>query len=179
MRTIKCIVSALVCLCVVFSLCGCTIVINKIKYETKDLNGEEDHSLAVFTDEDICAEDYDCYCYVYGFSPSGEKSYSDEDIWHDADLIDVTAGTPLSGVSLLQATYGKEDTVVFTVECDRTAGNLRVVLLNENGQILYDFDLDETSSYTVEGAKGKEFEIRLAGESAEFDIIVTREFIAG
>ncbi len=170
------ILLVLICICVLISLCSCTLLINKFKVETKDLNGEDDFSLAVLTDEDICAEDNVCYCVGFGLSASGSKSYADEDYLHDGDTVEASAYTPLSGVSLLQLTYGTSETITFTVECDRTKGNVRIVLLDENLDIIHDFSVTEKSSYTVNNAKGKEFEIRVAGESAEFAVNVSREF---
>ena len=63
-----------------------------------------------------------------------------------------------TGVSLLQLTYGTAETITFTVECARTKGNVRIVLLDENLDIIHDFSVTEKSSYTVNNAKGKEFE---------------------
>ena len=53
---------------------------------------------------------------------------------------------------------------------------MRIVLLDENLNIVHDFSVTEKSSYTVNDAKGKEFEIRVAGESAEFSVNISREF---
>ena len=170
------VLSILVCLCTMLSLCSCTLLISKFKVETEDLNGEDDFSLAVFTDEDICAEYNESYCVIYGLNVSGSKSYADEDYLHDGDTVKASAVTPHSGVALLQSTYGTAETVTFTVECARTKGNVRIVLLDENLDIIHDFSVTEKSSYTVNNAKGKEFEIRVAGESAEFTINVSREF---
>ena len=130
----------------------------------------------MLTDEDLCAEDNVCYCVAFGLNTSGSKSYADEDYLHDGDTVEASAATPLSGVSLLQLTYGTAETITFTVECARTKGNVRIVLLDENLDIIHDFSVTEKSSYTVNNAKGKEFEIRVAGESAEFTINVSREF---
>ena len=173
---VKRILSLLLCVSLAASLCSCTVIINKIKYETPDTNGEEDYSLAVLTEEEICAEDNGCYAFIFNVIPSGEKSYTDEDYLHDADEVFVTAGSPLSGVALLHMTYGTADNITFTVECNRTKGNLRIVLLDENYEIVYDFSVSEASSYTVCNAKGKSFEIRAAGESTEFKINIVREF---
>ena len=70
------VLSILVCLCTMLSLCSCTLLISKFKVETKDLNGEDDFSLAVLTDEDLCAEDNVCYCVAFGLNTSGSKSYA-------------------------------------------------------------------------------------------------------
>ena len=176
MKLIKKALLILVCFGMVLSFCGCALLIDKIKLETKDINGEDDFSLAVLTDEEICAEFNECYCVVCGLNVSGSKSYEDEDYWHDGDTVEASAATPLSGVALLQSTYGTAETITFTVECTRTKGNVRIVLLDENFDIIHDFSVTEKSSYTVNNAKGKEFEIRVAGESAEFTINVSREF---
>lgn len=178
MKYIKYILLMLICFCMVITLLGCTLLVNKFKVETKDLNGEDDYSLAVLNDNDICAENNACYCVLMGFSSSGSKSYSDEDYdyTHDADFIKFSANSPLSGVAILQLTYGTEDTITFDVECERTEGNVRIVLLDENLNIVYDFDVAQRSSYTVNDAKGKEFEIRVAGESAKFTVNVARQF---
>lgn len=172
------------CLCITLSLCGCGSPTNDIydeidgtNAEIKDLNGEADFSLASLTDEDICAEKTSYHCVAVRLSSSGSKSYVDKDYLYDVDTVKVSATTPFSGVYILQATYGKTDTVRFTVECARTKGNLRLVLVDENSDIIHDFSVTEGSSYTVNDAKGKEFEIRAAGESAEFAVNVSREFI--
>lgn len=162
--------------CLSFSFSACSLLISKLKVETKDMNGEDDHSLVVFNEEDICAENNDCYCTLYTVVPTGNYSYEGQKLLQDGDSIEAIARSPLSGVALLQATYGKEDTIVFTVECNRTKGNLRIVLLDEELNIIHDFDINGTSQFTVNNAKGKEFEIRVAGESAEFVINVSREF---
>ena len=176
MKSIKCALSMLICFCMIFSFCGCSLIIDKIRVETKDKNGEDDYSLAVLTEDDICVEKNVCYCVVFGLNPSGSKTYTDEEYWHDADFIEAAAYSPLSGVSLLQSTYGTADTITLTVVCDRTKGNVRIVLLDENLEIIHDFNITERSSYTVSNAKARDFEIRVAGESAEFTVNVSRAF---
>lgn len=180
----KKILLAFVCLCTLLSLCSCASPTNDIydeiegtNAEIKDLNGEEDFSLATLTDEDICAEKTSYHCVAVRLSSSGSKSYVDKDYLYDVDTVKVSATTPLSGVYILQSTFGKTDTVRFTVESTQTKGNLRIVLLDENSDIIHDFSVTEGSSYTVNDATGKEFEIRAAGESAEFTVSVSREFI--
>jgi hypothetical protein len=177
MKFLKSILLVTACFGIALALCSCELMINKFKFETKDLNGDDDYSLAVFTDDDICVQDNACYCVAFGLIPSGSPSYPEEEYLHDADLIEANAKSPLSGVSLLQTTYGTQDTITFTVECSRTKGNVRIVLLDENLDIIHDFSITEKTSYTVNDAKGKKFEIRVAGESAEFSVTVSREFL--
>ena len=177
MKLLKMVACHLLLIPLLLSACGCTLIRGKMQLEIKDTNGEEDFSLSTLTEKEICAESNESYCAVYGFTPSGASSYEEEDeIWHDADTVEAFAETPLSGVALLQMTYGKEDVILFTVECNRTSGNLRIVLLDESLNIVHDFDVSEKSTYRLSGAKDKSYEIRIAGESAEFEIKVSREF---
>jgi len=170
-----CLFSAIVIL--LCSLCGCELIYHKFTLDTKDTNGEDDHTLAVFTDEDICAEDPRSYCFIYGLHKEGDPSFEDEEYFEDGDLTESSAASSFSGVVPIQTTYGKEDTIKFTVECERTEGNLRIVLLDNDLNIIHDFDIEGQSSFEVTNAKGKTFEIRAAGESALFTITATREFI--
>ena len=176
MKSAKRTVLILICICTVFLLCGCALTINKLLLEIKDKNGEDDYSLAVLTDSDICAEDNICYCFASTLDKSGDKSYTDEDHFHDADNIEATTNTPLSGTAIMQLTYCAYDTVTFTVKCDLRKGNARIVLLDEKLNIIHDFSITEESSYTVNEAKGKKFQVRLAGESAEFTLNISRVF---
>ncbi len=170
--------SALLLIPLLCSTLGCSLIMSKATTEVEDTNGPDDHSLAYFDDEYICSADSDCYCVVYGFTPEGEASYSDGEYWHDADRTHAVASTPLSGVTVLQMTYGLEDTIRFTVTPVRTEGNLRIVLLDENYQIIHDFSIEESSTHEISGAKGKTYEILAVGESALFEVSVTREFVS-
>ena len=178
MKWIKSFLCVTLLILFLISVCGCTLIWGKLTLDTKDTNGEDDFSLAVFGDKEICEENNKSYCAVYGFNPTGESSDPNEEIRHDADTTEASALSPFSGVAVLQVTYGKEDTVIFTVECERSQGNLRIVLLDENFHIIHDFDVSETSDYTVIDAKDKTFQIRVAGESAKFEIKVSREFVS-
>ncbi|MBQ7336961.1 MAG: hypothetical protein IJW40_00740 [Clostridia bacterium] len=168
---------ALVAVLLLFSLPGCSLIISKITTDVADTNGPDDHSLAHFDDAYICSDDADCYCATYGFRPEGEASYTDKEYWHDADQTYAHAMSPLSGVTLLQLTYGRESIIRFTVTPTRTEGNLRIVLLDENQTIIHDFSIEESSTYEVTDVKDHEYEILAVGESALFEITVTREFV--
>ena len=173
---LKRVLLMLLCFCIVFSFSACGLLINKFKLETKDLNGDDDYSLVVFTEDDICNETCDAYCVIYGLNTSGGTSYQDEEYLHDADVVKADAQSPFSGVALLQTTYGTHNTITFTVACERTKGNVKIVLLDENAKIIHDFSITEKSSFTVTNVMGRSFEIRVAGESAKFEVEVLREF---
>ncbi|MGN0988728.1 MAG: hypothetical protein ACI4N6_00285 [Eubacteriales bacterium] len=156
------------------TLSGCTVIYGKLKVEIKDKNGD-DTALAVLSDEDICAEDHRFYCFVYGYAVDGVRSDpSGSDDYFDNDSVEAFAKTPYSGVSVIMRTYGRSDTIQFFVNSELTTGNLRIVLLDEHRQIIYDFAVGKDDSYTVTDALDKVYEIRIAGESAEFDITASR-----
>ena len=159
------------------SLCSCTLIASSGMI-VKDQNGAEDHSLTVYGDEDLKAERYDSFCVAYGFRGEGERSDPDEDLgMHDSDLTSVSAASDFSGVAVLQFTYGKTDHVRFSVTPTHNSGNMRIVLIDEEGEILHDFPIDSPSSFEVTGALGKRYQVRVAGESAQFHVVTERAFI--
>ena len=139
--------------------------------EIPDENGEESYSLAVLTEKEICAEEpkYSCRVFGVGIDENAENANA-------SARITAEAKSAFSGVAVLQKTQCDADKVTFTVNCERTAGNLRVVLLDENMRVVHDFAVGESSSFTLENASGKSFELRVAGESAEFSITSERAF---
>lgn len=135
-----------------------------------DENGE-DYALAVLTEREICEEEPKFSCRVFGVGIDENAGNANE----SAKIV-AEAKTDFSGVAILQRTECETEKVTFTVNCERMAGNLRVVLIDENMRIVHDFPIGESSSFTVERAKGKSFELRVAGESAVFTVTSERMF---
>jgi hypothetical protein len=136
-----------------------------------DENGEEDFSLAVLTESDISAKEPKFSCNVYGVLIDDDASGV-----NDSDKIVAHAQAELSGVAVLQKTVCEAEKVTFTVNCERTKGNIRVMLLDEKRNVIHDFEVGASSSFTLENAKGKTFELRIAAESAEFKVTTERTF---
>ena len=176
-----CVSTILLLFVICFS--SCATLSSKLKYEIKDTNGD-DTSLAVLTDEDIFENAHLFHCTIYTGTTDGENSFPENhpekeltEFFYDRDQTLSEAQTPFSGVEVLQATYGKSDTITFTVTSKLTEGNLRIVLFDyKNRAILYDFEVGTTDSFTVTNASEEEYEIRVAGESAIFDITTLRTF---
>lgn len=173
----KSILVFIMSLFLVIHFSGCTLLIDKMSLEIEDQNGD-DISLAVLSDEDICADLVNSYCAMSTQSYVGENSFPEENLYtHDRDKVEATAKTPFSGVGIVQITYGKSDTIVFTVTSQLTSGNLRIVLLDyDNLTILHDFAVNTTDTFTLTNANGGEYDLRIAGESAEFSLSVSRVF---
>lgn len=156
-------------------LCSCTIIHGKLFIEIKDKNGD-DTSLAVLSKEDICADIPESYCFSFYSSSEGIEEIGDWS-YDISDEISISAITPFSGVEYAQATYGKSDTISFTVTSDLTEGNLSIVLIDlDNLSIIHEFDINTTETFELKNALDGKYEIRVAGESAEFEMMVLREY---
>ena len=176
----KKILLCLFCLLITVHMCGCALIYDKITKEIKDQNGE-DTSLAVIDDSDICSEFSNCYCAIFFRTLDGEHSYpegTDEAyLLSDGANAKVDARTPLSGVVGAQITYGKTDTISFTVTSELSKGNLRIVLIDrQDYSIVHDFNVNGTETFELTNALDREYEIRIAGESTIFKVSVDREF---
>ena len=177
---VKKILICLICLFAVVHMCGCSLILGKITKEIKDQNGE-DTSLAVINESDICSEFPESYCAIFFRSVDGEHSYPDgtDALYFLSDGGDaiVEARTRLSGVVGAQLTYGKSDTVSFAVTSELSEGNLRIVLIDlQNNSIVHDFDTNGTETFELTNALDREYEIRIAGESAVFFVEINRQF---
>ena len=162
---------------ITINLCSCSLIYDKVLYEIKDTNGD-DISLAILTDEDICIDLPGNYCLNPTYKWTGdEPSFPDEDFNDDRENAHMTANTPFSGVEIIQPTYGKTDTIIFSVSSILTSGNLRIVVIDTTDySIVGEFAINTTDDIEICNAINKIYELRVAGESAIFSIDVTREF---
>ena len=172
----KKVFSAITACLMVLSLCSCSVLFGETQQTIEDKNGD-DISLAVLGEEELTAEFPESYCLMAGISTGGGTSYKEE-TFHDGDIAEAYAMSPFSGVGIIQVTYGKSDKVRFTVDAKLSSGNLKVYLFCLTDlTIVHEFKIGEKSSYLLENAKDKEYELRVAGESAEYEIEVNREFV--
>ncbi len=143
-----------------------------------DNNGPDDYSLAVLGEDELCAELNESYSSITPMlAVGGEKSYTDIDDHHDGDNVSARSVTPVSGVDITQSTFGKTDSITFTVNVSVTEGNARVYLYcYDTASIWHDFVINGTESFTATGCLGKEFDIRVAGESAMYKVEIERAF---
>jgi len=122
--------------------------------EIADENGAEDHSLAVLTLQEICAQNPKYSCRVYGVGIIDDGKSGENGGVYDADKIVGEAGSEFSGVAVLQKTYGKSEKITFAVNCERTKGNMRVVLVDDKLNVIHDFAVGESSVFELENAAG-------------------------
>ena len=94
-------------------LCSCTAIHGKLFVEIKDKNGD-DISLVVLTQEDICAEIPESYCMSF-YSSSKEIEEIGDWFYDVDDEVNLSANSLFSGVDYAQATYGKTNSISFSV----------------------------------------------------------------
>lgn len=173
MKNKKLIIS-LACAVLLCSFFGCARAVRDIK----DANGADDHSLSVLGESELCAEFNESYSAITPMlSVSGDKSYADLDDHHDGNIVSAQSLTPVSGVVITQSTYGKTDSITFTVTSSVTEGNVRVYLYcYDTASIWHDFLINGTETFTAVGCLCKEFDIRVACESAMYKVEMERTF---
>ncbi|MCH5163754.1 MAG: hypothetical protein J1F36_01920 [Clostridiales bacterium] len=143
MKISKFIAVTIVCALIAITCCGCGHI--------KDTNGDDDFSLVTLSEQQI----------IKGNSSVSSVSASNQ--WNNKYNLKVSK---FSGVKELKKITLKSGTQKITTDVNVSAGNFRMVLIS-GGQIVYDFDINGTSSATIsEGT----YIIKIAGESASFNL---------
>ena len=134
-------------LCLCLGMVACTHV--------EDINGEQETGLATLTEDQLTAKtpNYNATFSVY--SEGGESSS--------------LKVKKFSGVNVLDSVRIKEGTssVTFTASTELSAGNLSVYVYRD-GRILGTLSLCQGATLTLQDPEAGEYELRVAGESAEF-----------
>ena len=80
----------------------------------------------------------------------------------------------LSGIYICNAYLASEDEVKYMVTSTVSSGNLRIVVTDINNKILYDVPIDTTHQFAVETIAGETYYLKLVGESADIEVMVSR-----
>ncbi len=144
-----------ICLCFVLLLSSCTIG------HIKDENGD-DKSLCSLTDEDIL-ENVSSYTQTAAITSNvGDRV--------------VYKANKFSGVTTIKKIpYAVGEKMIIRSSIDVKEGNLRVVLI-QNDKIILDIPLGENQTTIIEDSR-RDYKIKIAGESAEFDLELEYEII--
>ncbi len=128
----------------------------------EDANGEADTALATLTDADLTAK-----------APSSSTNVSVRSEVNGQNTLKVKK---FSGVDVLDSVRVKEGTasVTFTVSTALSAGNLYVYVYKD-GKILGNLSICEGATLKIESPAAGEYELRIAGESAEFTVTYSVE----
>ena len=128
----------------------------------EDVNGEADTGLATLTDAELTAK-----------SPSYSATVT---IHSEADGQHTLKVKKFSGMNVLDSVRVKEGTssVTFTASTELSAGNLSVYVYRD-GRILGTLSLCQGATLTLQDPEAGEYELRVAGESAEFTVTYSIE----
>ncbi len=123
----------------------------------QDVNGRSDTALATLTDAELTAK-----------TPSSTSTVS---VYSETDGQNTLRVKKFSGVDVLDSVRVKEGaaSVTFTVSTTLTSGNF-YVFVYKDGKILGDLSLCEGATLRLEAPAAGEYELRIAGESAEFSV---------
>jgi maltose-binding protein MalE len=92
----------------------------------------------------------------------------------DNDVYEMTVGK-FSGISNIHVTQLSEgDSLTLDYETTQEAGNVRIVLVAPNDQIIYDFKLNSSDSFSFVAEESGEYFVRIAGESFKGSIEIER-----
>ncbi len=150
----------------VFALTGCMEHI-------EDINGD-DTSLDSFTiQEKLDSGTISSRGSYSSASYSGGTTFAT--MYEDIDYDNISMSYDLfSGVSKIHATEVDDDDI-FTISViyEIISGNFEVALVNPNGLVIFQFT-EENNSFTVNNAIEGIYFVIIGGESAEFDIDISR-----
>ncbi|XFA99793.1 hypothetical protein ACAG96_04190 [Candidatus Izemoplasma sp. B36] len=149
-----------------FALTGCMEHI-------EDTNGD-DTSLSSFTiQEKLDSGTISSRGSYSSASYSGSTTFAT--MYEDIDYDNITMSYDIfSGVSKIHATEVDDDDI-FTISViyEIISGNFEVALVNPNGLVIFQFT-EENNSFTVNNAIEGIYFVIIGGESAEFDIDISR-----
>ena len=134
----------------------------------EDANGADDHSLAALTDEDILADSLTC---VGGPNRStGQLNLPGG--WSISDGVELSA-KKFSGVTdILWADYVLPSDLSLSLDhFSVTEGNFRMMVIND-GEIIAEIQPGDNVNVLIEDITGYTT-VRIAGESAAFQIVMT------
>ena len=140
----------------------------------EDSNGES-KELAVITDADIQSGSYRCIQRDTSSSSKGRGASGAYGIYRDKDNdYSRIAAKRFSGIQIANVCKGTGADVIYTVESTVSQGNFKIVITDEDYQILQAVPLDEKATVTVPTEKGKLYFVTYAGESAEIKVELWR-----
>ena len=150
------------------------IVIND--YQDKripDQNGSTDHSLAVLTMNDLMSDKMSSLLIGTRVTKRGDSTdVPDRYAEYDCDVLTIAIRS-VSGVRTIHATKATCDKLMLSVSSTLQTGNAAIIVLVD-GEFYCDVDINTADSFTIKNVSDKLVEVRLAGESAQIEVSVTR-----
>jgi len=141
-----------------------------------DTNGPDVYDLNTIIAEEIEGRLCDYSSVLVSSSRDGKQSGIDDGRIKnfDYDSFSFNAGR-LDGIKVVHATKIEGDTLRLEITSNVTEGNLAIVVLVENKIERY-VDINSTQTVILEDISGKAVLVKVAGESAKFNIDITRQY---
>lgn len=159
-------------LAALFALGIATVRILSMEH-TEDLNGPGDPSLATITREELLSTSVNYIATMGGSGGEGARSGVEGDLRpYDHERFHLKY-RELSGTMTLQATYVTEPVLTLDFDTILTAGNLEIVILID-GEYDRHVDVQGQQTVQIENAAGKTVVVRIAAESAQLELTVSR-----
>lgn len=157
--------------------CGLVLpaLIRAFRFESKyeDLNGEDDYSLCVITEENVL-QGTDCEMWMSGSSfdgnPTNVEGLQGEDVdwdecYYQAEIFD--------GVCVAQATRTDQETITLSLTSTVTQGNFEIFILID-GEIYGQVSANCEKELQLNGIQNRDVLVVIAGEGANFTFAVIR-----
>lgn len=166
---------AMIAICAIFIITAVAIIINKTisaPSHIEDINGLDNH-LASITMEEIATTRGVGTATMGGEGGHGNKSLVDGDYAiYDYDSYSLK-WKKMSGVFTLQATKVETDTLTLSVDSLLTSGNAEILIFIDD-QYYKHIPVGEDQQIVLESISGKTVVVKLAAESAEIELSISR-----
>lgn len=156
------------------------VVIEHNEKTIADTNGATDFSLQTITEQEIVATSFGG-TQIY-WSSTHEGNQSDiSDAFEDRFIKELdydkirTKAQEFSGVDDVHATKTNSQSLTLTIKSTVTEGNFAIVIVVD-GSFYCSVDINQTKSITLDDIAGKTVLVKIAGESAEYQIEVERTY---
>lgn len=172
-------------LTICISLCVCVFIsaiaivfIKRHKYELslqfEDTNGEI-KTPALITDEMINDYFEDYRAIMRSVRSKNKNKSGVVGKYEDCDRSHIeTKIKMLSGIYVSNAYLGKGADVTYTIDSSVKSGNFRIIITDEDSNILYDIPIDQEYTLTFFAEEGQHYYVKFVAESAEIRVVIKR-----
>ena len=150
---------------------------NRVQKNTiPDTNGVENFALNTITMEQFLNTNFAAYRHIAGGKGTGEQSLVNNHRFKDLDYARMTSyAKSFSGIDTLHATRSQYNTLILDIESTVVSGNFAIIILVD-GELYSEVPINQNAQIKITDAAGKTVLVRIAGESAEYEIAVNRRF---
>ncbi len=151
---------------------------DKTKEKYKDINGPTNYELNTLTEDDFSTKPYNYLTVGSKHFGKGDATFrdksEDDEFTEDSDIVTFIANE-LYGIKIIQETKTDSDTVILDIKNKHKAGNCKIVIL-VNNKIHKELMLNSKETVTIENANNKLIEVVVAGEEANIELEISREY---